>query len=58
MRRHIPDAAKARVKCDGMCAQGAEIQVGVTTFARRSHTEIARQNAFDHGADFDSARRT
>jgi hypothetical protein len=28
---------------------GAEIQVGVTTFAGRSHTEIARLIAFDHG---------
>jgi len=28
---------------------GAEIQVGVTTFVGRSHTEIARLIAFDHG---------
>jgi hypothetical protein len=28
---------------------GAEIQVGLTTFAERSHTEIARLIAFDHG---------
>jgi hypothetical protein len=28
---------------------GADIQVGVTTFAGRSHTEIARLIAFDHG---------
>lgn len=27
---------------------GAEIQVGVTTFVGRSHTEIARLIAFDH----------
>jgi hypothetical protein len=29
-------------------AGGAEIQVGVTTFTGRSHTEIARLIAFDH----------
>jgi hypothetical protein len=28
---------------------GAEIQVGITTFVGRSHTEIARLIAFDHG---------
>lgn len=28
---------------------GAEIQVGVTLFVGRSHTEIARLIAFDHG---------
>jgi hypothetical protein len=28
---------------------GVEIQVGVTTFVGRSHTEIARLIAFDHG---------
>ena len=28
---------------------GAEIQVGVTTFVGRSHTEIARLIASDHG---------
>jgi hypothetical protein len=28
---------------------GAEIQVGSTTFIGRSHTEIARLIAFDHG---------
>lgn len=28
---------------------GAEIQAGVTTFVGRSHTEIARLIAFDHG---------
>jgi hypothetical protein len=28
---------------------GAEIQFGATTFAGRSHTEIARLIAFDHG---------
>lgn len=28
---------------------GAEIQVGVTTFVGRSHTEIARLIAWDHG---------
>lgn len=28
---------------------GAEIQVGVTTFVGRSHTEIARLIAYDHG---------
>ncbi len=28
---------------------GAEIQVGTTTFVGRSHTEIARLIAFDHG---------
>jgi hypothetical protein len=28
---------------------GAEIQVGATTFVGRSHTEIARLIAFDHG---------
>jgi hypothetical protein len=28
---------------------GARIQVGETTFAGRSHTEIARLIAFDHG---------
>jgi hypothetical protein len=29
--------------------RGTEIQVGVTTFTGRSHTEIARLIAFDHG---------
>jgi hypothetical protein len=29
--------------------RGAEIQVGVTAFVGRSHTEIARLIAFDHG---------
>jgi DNA-binding transcriptional regulator YhcF (GntR family) len=28
---------------------GAEIQVGVTTFVGRSHTELARLIAYDHG---------
>lgn len=28
---------------------GAEIQVGITTFVGRSHTEIARLIALDHG---------
>jgi hypothetical protein len=28
---------------------GADIQVGVTTFAGRGHTEIARLITFDHG---------
>jgi hypothetical protein len=32
---------------------GAEIQVGVTTFVGRSHTEIARLIAFDHGWKLD-----
>jgi hypothetical protein len=33
----------------GYVPRGAEIQVGVTTFVGRSHTEIARLIAFDHG---------
>lgn len=35
MARHVPG--------------GVEIQVGVATFVGRSHTEIARLIAFDHG---------
>jgi hypothetical protein len=33
----------------GYVPRGVEIQVGATTFAGRSHTEIARLIAFDHG---------
>jgi hypothetical protein len=32
--------------------EGAEIQVGATTFIGRSHTEIARLIAYDHGWKF------
>ena len=36
--------------------RGAEIQVGATTFVGRSHTEMARLIAFDHGGNFAATR--
>jgi hypothetical protein len=48
-RRNSIRPAKQGVIVTRYVPGGAEIQVGVTTFVGRSHTEIARLIASDHG---------